>query len=134
MKVYDKAKWHKEEIAHNKQLAYVHIGFFLAWCLNRGFAGQLFTDDADEDFQHFIKGKITGPQLIELLDGVLDNEMLNDEANEFAEMYYDNYLDQYEQIFQKDGGFYSILDTNENYNRAEKLIDKLYSEWSRLNG
>jgi hypothetical protein len=56
MAVYDKAKWHVEG-DFPKDLptyqGYVHIGFYLGWAVERGFAGELLTDDFADEVERF---------------------------------------------------------------------------------
>src|SRR5436190_13495102 len=91
MAVYDKAKWHFEgDFPKGLPIyqSYVHIGFYLGWAIDCDLVGELLTDDFAEEVAQFRSGKITGPRLLQITDGVLDDQMLSDEGNRFTADYY----------------------------------------------
>jgi hypothetical protein len=133
MAVYDKAKWHFEgdfpKDLPIKQ-AYVHIGFYLAWAIDHGFEGSLLTEDFGDELAQYRAGKISGPRLLEITDGVLDDQMLSEEGNQFTdECYDDDYLAYYSVTFPKLKTIYHVEDTPENYTKIKKKLDACYSTW-----
>jgi hypothetical protein len=135
MSVYDKAKWHFDG-EFPKDLpttqAYVHIGFFLGWAIDRGFAGSLLLDDFTEEVRQYKIGQITAPRLLEITDGVLDDQMLSEEGNLFASHYYqDGYLAEYPSLFPKKASTYHVEDTLENILKVKKHLDSRYNTWKK---
>jgi hypothetical protein len=133
MSVYDKAKLHFEgdypkdlPITH----AYVHIGFFLGWAIERGLAGTLLTEDFADELGQFRARKITAPRLLQITDGVLDDQMLSEEGNHFAaDCYDDDYLAIYEAAFPRLKTLYHVDDTWENFEKLKSRLDRRYDVW-----
>jgi len=138
MSVYDKAKWHFEG-DYPKELppshAYIHIGFFLGWAIERGLAGSLVTEDFASEREQLLARKITAPRFLEITDGVLDDQMLSEEGNRFAaECYNDDYLAIYEAAFPGLKSLYYVDDTWENYEKVKKRLDLFFERWKATKG
>ncbi|MES2570639.1 MAG: hypothetical protein V4710_11375 [Verrucomicrobiota bacterium] len=136
MPVYDKAKWHFEgDFPKSLPIyqGYVHIGFFLAWAIERDLAGALLTDDFAEEVAQFRSGEISGPRLLQITDGVLDDQMLSDEGNRFTLAYYedldDGYFTDYPATFAKEESIYHVQDTRENFAKIRKKLDARFDAW-----
>ncbi len=131
--VFDKAKWHSEgnyPAGIPKENALNHIGYFLAWMADRNMMSEQFKDDFSSELEDYRSGKITGPQLLGILDGVIDSEMFTDEGNRFAKYYYDDfYLSDYERVFPKVNTLYEVSDTKDNFQTISKEISKAFAKW-----
>ena len=133
MTVYDKAKWHFEG-DFPKGLpatqAYVHIGLYLGWAIERGFAGELLVEDFSDELEQFRTRKITAPRLLQITDGVLDDQMLSEEGNRFtAECYDDDYLAIYEAAFPRLESLYHVADTWENFEKLKVRLNVRFDAW-----
>jgi hypothetical protein len=133
MAVYDKAKWHFEG-DFPKQLssyqAFVHIGLFLGWVLDRSLEGELLRQDFRDEVSDYRAGRISATRLLQITDGVLDDQMLSLEASRFAEEYYDaHYLCDYARLFPNHETTYHVPDTVGNARMVSELLDVRYDEW-----
>jgi len=132
---------------------YTHIAFFLRWCIENDFINPAeFSEQALEKILLIKKGLFDCREfLIKWIDGCLVSCLLNVAGQEFANNYYQNekyklktclknwtffYLDDiwylqknkkitYTKVHQK-GAFYSIENTEHNYQAVKKLIDRRY--------
>lgn len=133
MAVYDKAKWHFEGDFPKDLLpyqGYVHIGLFLGWALDRGFEGALIRDDFSDELASYRAGKITATRLLQITDGVLDDQLLAEEANRFAESYYESaYLAEFCELFPDAKTCYHVQDTAENARIVKLALDSRYDAW-----
>ena len=136
MAVYDKAKWHFEGDFPKSlpiEQAYVHIGFYLGWAIERGFAGSLLVEDFAEELAQFRARKITGPRFLQITDGVLDDQMLSEEGDHFTAAYYedsdDGYFFDYPAMFPEAQSIYHVEDTFENFTKIKKMLDMRYEAW-----
>ncbi|EIQ00847.1 hypothetical protein OpiT1DRAFT_05403 [Opitutaceae bacterium TAV1] len=136
MAVYDKAKWHFEGQCP-KELpiyqGYVHIGLYLGWAVERGFAGKLLNKDFTEEVSQFLNGRISGPRLLEITDGVLDDQMLSEEGNRFTSAYYgaekDGYYSDYEATFPHMDSIYHVQNTPESFDKIKACLDGRLATW-----
>ena len=135
MAVYDKAKWHFEgEFPQDlpPYQGYVHIGLFLGWALDHGFEGSLIRDDFSEELASYRAGKITAPRLLQITDGVLDDQLLSEEGNGFAESYYESsYLADYCNWFPGAKTCYHVQDTADSARIVKRALDARYEAWKR---
>jgi len=142
MATYDNAKFHLDGASRGES-AYIHIGFFLGWAVQRGFAGELLKNDSElsQLLERFRRREVTGPQLLEqAVDGVLDDQSLNPEGCRFADYYYTtgrwlpSYYHDYREIFPEFRGRVAppSADTSDNFEKMARRIDTVYEEWVRL--
>jgi len=103
---YDDASWHYGGTFPEGQPdehGGTHIGLFLRWCFERGWAGQLHMDDERDDVAQVVRGSMSGTDfLFKYSDGKFIDEDLNYEGNAFAAQYYGDdglYLDDYAAAF-----------------------------------
>jgi hypothetical protein len=133
MPAYDKAKWHFEgDFPKNLPITqgYVHIGFFLGWAVDRGFAGSLLVEDFTAELQQYRNGQISAPRLLEITDGVLDDQILSVEGNLFTSFYYDDYyLAEYHALFPEAKSTYHVEDTLKNILIVKQHLDLRYEAW-----
>ena len=136
MSIYDKAKWHSEG-DFPKGLpdyqSFVHIGLYLGWAVERGLAGELLADDFTDDVSQFLIGDISGARLLQITNGVLDDQMLSDEGNEFTSIYYEDaengYYSDYEAVFPKAESLYHVEDTLDNFKKIKTRLDMRLDLW-----
>jgi hypothetical protein len=103
---YDDASWHHGgTFPAGKPYEHggTHIGLFLRWCFEKGWAGQLHMDDEPDHVAEVIHGNMSGTDfLFKYCDGKFIDEDLNSEGNAFAAQYYGDdglYLDDYAEVF-----------------------------------
>ncbi len=133
MTIYDKAKWHSEgdfPAGLPLEQAYIHIGFYLGWAIDHGFAGPLLTEDFADELEQYRAPKISAPRLLAMLDGTLDDQMLSTEGNQFtADCYFDDYLSLYEATFPRAKSLYDVENTPGNFARISAALDRFYGQW-----
>lgn len=133
--IFDKAKWHYDEInpitrQTIKKEAFVHTGFFVTWLVIHGFFTSKFVNS--ENLYN------TSPTYLyeEIFDGVFSSEELTLKGYIFTNGYFDfdkgKYLEDYEEIFLSEisekGSIFLVAPTWENYKLIEKKIDERYSK------
>ena len=136
MAVYDKAKWHFEgDFPKSLPISqgFVHIGFFLGWIIDRNLEGPLLTDDFADEVAQYRARKITGPRLLQITDGVLDDQMLSEEGDRFTADYYEDhdggYFADYPATFPKAETIYHVEDSVDNFEKIRKKLDARYAAW-----
>lgn len=134
MEVYDKAKHHflgdfPTELPMEQ--AYVHIGMFLGWMIEKELYSEEFEDEAALQIHRFGKREISCIILSELWDGHLSEEQLNDEGNQFTKNYYPkNYLKDYEETLGKGkNSIYHVEDNWDNFKKLSGTLTKRFDEW-----
>ncbi|MEM7609943.1 MAG: hypothetical protein AAF411_31740, partial [Myxococcota bacterium] len=89
---YDDSTWHSDgdfPADSPARFGGTHIGLFLRWCFEQGWASALHVERAPADVEAVIGGTMTGTDfLFRYCDGKLTDEDLNDEGNAFAAVYY----------------------------------------------
>jgi len=88
--IYDKAKYHYEGQFPSdvyREQAYVHMGMFLGWLVNRNFLDTIFSIDFKKEIDQFRAKIISCAELMRLVGGTLASDMLNQEGNKFAQDY-----------------------------------------------
>ncbi|MBF0688689.1 MAG: hypothetical protein IR158_13110 [Cellulomonas sp.] len=131
--VYDKAKWHYEgEFPRwtRRRQAFVHTGFFLAWVVQRGMAGEMLVRESPDGIAAVRERRGRPDDLYAAWDGVLTSEMLDDEANAFARTYYegDVYVADFIAAFPHTGA-YKVRSSWENYDRVAAVLDERLAAW-----
>jgi hypothetical protein len=131
---------------------YTHIAFFLRWCIEKDFLEPAeFSEQALAKIPLIKNGEFDCRQFLsDYLDGYLVSKVLNTAGQEFADNYYNSgewdkrplkhwtffYLDDfhyyqknkkmtYTKVNQK-GAFYSVENTECNYQVMKKIIDRRY--------
>jgi hypothetical protein len=133
--VYDKSKWHlegdwPEELAEEQ--AYVNLGFFLAWMIDHNLVGGILVSDFQEDLEKYKQNEISGPKLLEIIDGTLSSELFTEDGNSFARYYYEDlYLVDLEDTFPEGDSLYEIKDSKENYEKISRRISLAFETWTR---
>ncbi|MEW6711523.1 MAG: hypothetical protein AB1403_17000 [Candidatus Riflebacteria bacterium] len=136
---YDKIKWHADgEFPDDvpQENAGTHIGMFLAWCFQQGWAGKFHLENEPEAVKAVIDGNMTGRRFLETYcDGTFNEEDLNEEGNTFAENYYatDDYEEDYGQAFIRKNTptIYHVNDDRVSYERIAKILDKRRKQWAK---
>lgn len=106
---YDDASWHYGGAFPEGQPdehGGTHIGLFLRWCFERGWAGSLHLEEAPDAVAEVVRGEMSGTDfLFRYCDGKFTDEDLNDEGNEFAAkyfgddgLYFDDYIESFEDL------------------------------------
>jgi hypothetical protein len=153
--VYDKAKWHwgakNAPTDIPQENGGTHIAFFLRWCIEKDF----YSEEMEEDFSNEIAsvksndGKTDCRRLFVLdMDGVLSTDELSTEGNQFAMAYYTSsetefakaygeYLNDYGKFVKRilddsDNAYYYVENSEANYQKVKKIIDKRYSEFLEM--
>jgi len=131
----DDTSWHLGSDDFDPDLpeenAATHIGFFVAWAINKGLWGASPGVDWTAAVQRVRDRVITGRTfLLEECDGKLFSGMLNDEGNAFAQTYYPRaYVRDFHSTLvvglQSD---YLVVDSWENYDRIAEVIEQRYTE------
>ncbi|MNJ57646.1 hypothetical protein D3C77_532440 [compost metagenome] len=134
MTVYDKAKYHyngdfPEELSHDQ--AYVHIGFFLGWLIERNLCSTEFLNKYTEHIAAFKARDLLCSQLCKKTAGVLASDMLNEEGNAFAEKGYESYVSDYLYFVDHEDAesTYDVEDNWEHYEMVRDELDISYEMW-----
>ncbi len=143
-KKYDDASWHYEGDYPEDlevQNAAIHIGMFLAWCIEMNFASEELIEDASENIDKIKAHSMTGAQFLEILDEKFMSEHLNDQGNAFTIDYYEDskfskmyacYAEDFGNTFddEKYETLYHVEDTWENYKLMKSTIDIRFKQWN----
>jgi len=157
--VYDKAKWHwgakNAPTDIPQENGGTHIAFFLRWCIEKGFYSEEMEDDFSDEIASVKSndGEIDCRRLFVLdMDGVLSTDELNTKGNQFAMAYYcsgktkfakvyGGYLNDYGKFVSKEWGkkdfdnaYFYMENSEKNYQKVKKIIDKRYSEFLDMKG
>jgi hypothetical protein len=140
LKIHDRAKWHYESEDFPAKLderqAFVHIGMYFGWLIERDLIDSEFGDDCAEDIAEFKSRKITGPEVFWRSDGVLADDVLNREGRQFTAWYFGagtpKYYADYDDAL---GGnlptLYHVKDTWRNYDRLRPILDARLDAWRK---
>lgn len=110
--------------------AATHIGFFVAWAINKGLWGASQGTDEAGAIQRVRDRTITGRTfLIEQCDGKLFSGMLNQGGSAFAQKYYPRAYDKdYQRTLIVDLECdYLVEDSWNNYESIAEVIDQRYA-------
>jgi hypothetical protein len=111
--------------------AATHIGFFVAWAINRGI-WRVSPDPNESIAVQRVKDRIiTGRTfLLEECDGKLFTGMLNKEGGIFAQKYYPRAYDKdYHSSLVVDlASDYLVVDSWHNYERIAEVIERRYAK------
>lgn len=110
-----------------------HIGFYLAWVINRDLIGQMHIDDSTGSLEKVKNREMTGRDfLFKECDEKFWDEDLSAEGVEFTKFYYcdGHYYDDLQNALPSDlPTFYHADDSWDNYDRVAELIDQAYQKW-----
>ena len=128
---YDDASWHYAgegfPASSPEEYGAVHIGLFLKWCFQQGWAGDIHTLDpvSAGDVQAVISGAMTGTEFfLKHCDGKLTDEDFTDKGNAFAAARYDRYLEDYGNYFTN--LMYSVEERQVPFDELSRMIRKRY--------
>lgn len=150
MSKYDDASWHYEG-NYPKDLpienAAIHIGMFLAWCVEMDFVSEELREDEEDAIAQIKAHEMSGAALLWRLDGKLIDDDLSDEGNGFATDYYEddtpfgvaygNYGADFCAVFDEQAkqqdityeSLYHVADTKENYLLMKAMLDTRFAQW-----
>ena len=137
---YDDASWHYESTPAGSKtdrwaVAAAHIGIYLKWCMERGWAGEIHTNsEASGILELLLAGKLTGSEfLLQECDGKFTDEDLNAEGNRFTASYFENqYADDLESVVGN--AILSLHEKKYDYPSIKRLLDQRYTEWLSSSG
>jgi hypothetical protein len=138
--IYDNAKAHfLGNFPSNLPIeqAYVHIGIYLGWVIERELFSEYFEDEASNQIFRFKRREISCTILSEIWDGYLGHELFGDKGNMFTYYYYGGglYHSDYQLVLaNKLPSLYHVTDSWENYGRMKTCIDMRYDDWKKLAG
>jgi len=117
--------------------AYVHIGIYLGWVIEKGLYSEYFEDEAYNQIFRFKRREISCTILSELWDGYLGYELFNHTGNLFTYYYYGGglYHSDYQTILVKNlPSIYHVNDSWGNYEHIKSCIDLRWQDWTKLAG
>ena len=117
--------------------AYVHIGIYLGWVIEKGLYSEYFEDEAYNQIFRFKRREISCTILSELWDGYLGYELFNYNGNLFTYYYYGGglYHSDYQNILVKNlPSIYHVSDTWGNYENIKSCIALRWQDWTKLAG
>lgn len=117
--------------------AYVHIGMYLGWIIDKGLYSPFFEEEASNQIFRFRRREISCTILSEIWDGYLGFELFNQQGNLFTYYYYGGglYKTDYDEILVKAlPSIYHVTDTWENYEKMKARIDVRFEDWRRVVG
>lgn len=136
--IYDKAKYHQEEVEENGLAvyhSYHHTIFFFSWLVQNNLTSDSFELESEGELTKYRKGEISINKLYEWWDTCLASDMLSSKGNAFAMFYFDfsngSYLSDYHEYLQKElPTEFHVPYTQENENIIHVVISERYDEWS----
>jgi hypothetical protein len=146
MATYDCADWHQDEKFPSElsaECAATHIGFYIAWIIQRGLESKQHTENEREQraTEAVRSRRMTGRDfLFRQCEAKLCDNDLNPEGIAFTEWYLKKshsgrptYRDDYPIVFADapNGSIYYLRDTWENFDRIAPIIDRRFDEWQR---
>lgn len=138
--IYDNAKTHfLGNFPANLPIeqAYVHIGIYLGWVIDRELYSEYFEDEASNQIFRFKRREISCTILSEIWDGYLGHELFKDKGNMFTYYYYGGGLyhsDYQTHLVKKLPSLYHVVDSWDNYELMKTCMDMRYDDWKKLAG
>jgi hypothetical protein len=138
--IYDNAKNHfLGNFPSNLPIeqAYVHIGIYLGWVIEKDLFSEYFEDEASNQIFRFKRREISCTILSEIWDGYLGHELFNIPGNMFTYYYYGGglYHSDYQDVLVKAlPSIYHVTDSWENYLKMKSRIDMRLQDWKKLAG
>jgi len=115
--------------------AYVHIGIYLGWIIEKELYSEYFEDEAGTQIFRFKNRQTSCTILAEVWDGYLGHELFSEEGNLFTYYYYGGglYHKDYETVLAtKLPSIYHVSDEWPSYDKMSELIDTRYADWKKL--
>ena len=115
--------------------AYVHIGMYLGWVIDKGLYSEFFEEEASNQIFRFRRREISCTILSEIWDGYLGFELFNEEGNLFTYYYYGGGLYKHDYdilLVQTLPSLYHVTDNWENYERMSARINERFNDWKKL--
>ena len=136
--IYDNAKNHflgnfPESLPIEQ--AYVHIGMYLGWVIEKGLYSEFFEDEAAVQMIRFQRREISCTILSEMWDGYLGHELFDKTGNMFTYYYYGGgiYKKDYQTVLAGDlPSIYHVQDTWFAYEKMAKKITSRFDEWKKI--
>lgn len=138
--IYDNAKNHflgnfPESLPIEQ--AYVHIGMYLGWVIEKGLYSEFFEDEAAVQIIRFKRRDISCTILSEMWDGYLGHELFEKSGNMFTYYYYGGgiYRKDYQDVLAGNlPSIYHVTDSWANFALLSEKINQRYEEWRKLIG
>jgi hypothetical protein len=132
---YDDAEWHFDSTPLGPDdarwaVASAHIGTYLKWCVEKGWAGEIHTEgEPGKDAVDSLKdGTITGSDfLVRECDCQFTDEDLVTEGNLFTAYYYDKYAEDLQSIVGI--ALLTAPESEYDFPKLCRLLDQRYDEW-----
>jgi hypothetical protein len=138
--IYDNAKTHflgNFPPSLPIEQAYVHIGMYLGWVIDRGLYSEYFEDEASAEIFRFKRREISCTILSEIWDGYLGYELFSYNGNLFTYYYYGGGLyhsDYRNRLVKNLPSLYHVNDSWENYQKMKACMDLRFDDWKKLAG
>lgn len=135
-KIYDLAKNHflgDYPASLPIERAYLHIGIYLGWVIDRDLYSEYFEDEASTEIFRFKNRELSCTVLAEIWDGSLSYELFSSEGNMFTSYYYAGglYRSDYHNVLVKGiPSIYHVEDTWPNYDKMIERISLRFDDWS----
>jgi len=135
---YDRADWHsggKYPSDLPPENGGTHIGFFLAWAIQRDLVGNLHREESSHALDAVKSRRMTGRDfLFQQCDGKFWKDDLSDKGNAFAEAYYADkngtYVNDLNDVLGRGlPSLYHVADSWENFDKLAPLIDRRFKNW-----
>ena len=117
--------------------AFMHIGVFLGWVIERELYSELFADEGDTQIFRFLNQNLSCVLLGTVWDGCVSYEQLNEEGKAFAKDYYQGgqYLIDYKETLAKNKkSMFQVKDNRMSYEKMRDVLDARYNEWKKAKG
>jgi len=116
------------------QRAYIPIGMLLGWLIDRNLMSRYFKHDGANEIARFKERSLTGPEIYEKWDGVLEHEMLTMRGNQFLKWYFDKYYGDFAATLvggakRFDETCLNVENSWENYDRIKNVVDARFEFW-----
>ena len=128
---YDDASWHyggNFPEGQPEEHGGTHIGLFLRWCFEKGWASQFHMDEEPDAVADVMRGTMSGTEfLFKYCDGKFIDEDLSEVGNGFATQYYGDdglFLDDYAEAFGN--SMYLVPESAHEYG---KFAAMLHARW-----
>lgn len=124
---YDDASWHYGgdfPAGQPEENGGTHIGLFLRWCFQKGWAGELHLEEWLDDVDSVRNGNLTGTEfLFKNCDGKFTEEDLNATGVAFAEKYYrdGSYLEDYLEFI--DHQLYMVSEQDVDFIAYSRMVE-----------